>query len=58
MSVGLKEKVQELVQEDDQQKREELGREILLFCQEMHKLVDESHALITKVQKLQEGFID
>ena len=58
MAVGLKDKVAELVAEQDQGKREELGREIILLCQEMHKLIEENHAIVAKMQKLEEGFFN
>ncbi len=48
MAVGLKEKVGKLVAEQDQSKRKELGREILLLYQEMRKLIDENHAIVPK----------
>lgn len=58
MAFGLKEKIGELVAEQDQEKREELGREILLLCQEIQKLIEENHAIISKLRKLEEGFFD
>ncbi|MEN8189439.1 MAG: hypothetical protein ABFS19_06290 [Thermodesulfobacteriota bacterium] len=58
MAVGLKEKINELVNEENLEKRREVGNEILFLCEEIRKLVTESHDLQAKIIRLEEGFFD